>query len=78
MPPADHHNTTGQINPADHGYGPIEVSLPGYPSEIDSLVVGTSKAPGAEVSYNYDVNSGHPLGLSKLAVHRSRFVLTNA
>ncbi|EKM52227.1 uncharacterized protein PHACADRAFT_30768 [Phanerochaete carnosa HHB-10118-sp] len=66
VPPADHHNTTGQVDPADHGYGPIEISLPGYPSEIDSRVIGTSKAPSMEVPYNSDVNSGHPLGLSYL------------
>ena len=76
VPPADSHNTTGQANPSDHGYGPLEVSLPGFPSEIDSLVVGTSKAPGAEVLYNLDVNSGHPLGLSKLGIPVSRAILT--
>lgn len=66
VPPADGHDTTGQVDPAHHGYGPLEISVPGYPSEIDDMVIGTSKAPGAEVPYNLDVNSGHPLGLSYL------------
>ncbi|KAJ6467574.1 GMC oxidoreductase-domain-containing protein [Mycena vitilis] len=36
-PPSDHHNTTGQFNPAVHGFHGINtVSLEGFPSPIDS------------------------------------------
>ncbi|GJE97014.1 aryl-alcohol oxidase-like protein [Phanerochaete sordida] len=66
VPPADHHDTTGEVDPADHGYGPLEISVPGYPSEIDNMVIQTSKAADAEVPYNLDVNSGQTLGLSYL------------
>lgn len=54
---------TGEVDPADHGFGPVEVSVAGFPNEIDPLVLGTSKAPGSEFPYNLDVNSGKPIGL---------------
>ncbi|THH16396.1 hypothetical protein EW146_g4235 [Bondarzewia mesenterica] len=41
VPPADGHNTTGQIDMSAHGrFGPLGVSLPGYPFGIDSNTIG--------------------------------------
>ncbi|KAJ7075178.1 GMC oxidoreductase-domain-containing protein [Mycena belliarum] len=62
-PPSDHHNTTGQFNPAIHGFDGINsVSLPGFPSGIDDRVIATT-AELEEFPFNLDMNSGSPLGI---------------
>ncbi|RDB19313.1 Pyranose dehydrogenase 1 [Hypsizygus marmoreus] len=60
--PADGHDTTGEIIPSAHGNGPIEVSVPGFPTELDSMVVNTSKSLGGRFAYNQDINAGKTLG----------------
>ncbi|OBZ77604.1 Pyranose dehydrogenase [Grifola frondosa] len=48
VPPTDHHNTTGEVNPSVHGTnGPIQTTL---------------ELPEA-FPYNLDMNSGKPLGV---------------
>ncbi|KAJ6594334.1 alcohol oxidase [Mycena capillaripes] len=62
-PPADHHNTTGQFNPAVHGFNGINtVTLSGFPSPIDSRVIGTTNEID-EFPFNLDMNSGYHLGI---------------
>ncbi|KAF8199858.1 aryl-alcohol oxidase-like protein [Mycena galopus ATCC 62051] len=62
-PPSDHHNTTGQFNPAVHGYNGINtVSLQGFPTPIDSRIIETTTEL-AEFPYNIDMNSGYQLGI---------------
>ncbi|KAJ7027566.1 aryl-alcohol oxidase [Mycena alexandri] len=62
-PPADHHNTRGQFNPAVHGYNGINsVTLAGFPSPVDNRVIETTKE--SEFPFNLDPNSGSPLGIS--------------
>ncbi|PPR01666.1 hypothetical protein CVT26_013107 [Gymnopilus dilepis] len=62
-PPADHHNTAGQFNPAVHGFDGINgVSLYGFPQPIDSRVVETTKQL-KEFPFNVDYNSGKPIGV---------------
>ncbi|KAK0482230.1 hypothetical protein IW261DRAFT_1677887 [Armillaria novae-zelandiae] len=53
--PADGHDTSRQVDPGAHGYGPIEVSVPGYPTEIDDRVILSSQEPG-------DVQGGTTVG----------------
>ena len=66
VPPADGHDTTGQVDPAAHGYGPVEVSLGGFPAGvIDDRVVNTSKLLGGRFSYNQDMNAGDFTGVGK-------------
>ncbi|KAJ7434861.1 aryl-alcohol oxidase, partial [Mycena latifolia] len=61
--PSDHHNTTGQFNPAVHGFHGINaVSLAGFPSPIDSRVIETT-VELEEFPFNLDMNSGYQLGL---------------
>ncbi|THH13764.1 hypothetical protein EW146_g6493 [Bondarzewia mesenterica] len=63
VPPADHHNTSGQFDPAVHGFsGPVQVSLPGFPQAIDGRVVETTREL-EEFSWNQDMNSGFTLGI---------------
>ncbi|KAF8514943.1 aryl-alcohol oxidase-like protein [Hysterangium stoloniferum] len=64
VPPADGHDTTGETIPAAHGHGPIEVSVPGYPTELDSRVIQSSKQLGGRFAYNQDLNAGKCLGFS--------------
>ncbi|KAJ6489556.1 alcohol oxidase [Mycena vitilis] len=60
---ADQHNTTGQFNPAVHGfYGINTVSLGGFPNPIDSRVIETTTQL-AEYPFNLDMNSGYQLGI---------------
>ncbi|KAJ7267567.1 aryl-alcohol oxidase-like protein [Mycena haematopus] len=62
-PPADHHNTTGQFNPAVHGFNGINsVTLPGFPTVLDSRVIETTTEL-AEFPFNIDMNSGYQLGI---------------
>ncbi|KAJ7433461.1 alcohol oxidase [Mycena galericulata] len=63
-PPVDHHNTTGQFNPAVHGYTGINtVTLAGFPSPIDGRVIQTTVELAAEFPFNEDMNSGYHLGI---------------
>ncbi|KAF8581448.1 GMC oxidoreductase [Ramaria rubella] len=63
--PADHHNTTGQFDPAIHGFhGITSVSLPGFSQAIDDRVLQTTVELPNEFPYNEDVNSGYELGVS--------------
>ncbi|KAF8066493.1 aryl-alcohol oxidase precursor [Lyophyllum atratum] len=63
-PPADHHNTTGQFDPAVHGFSGINsVSLAGFPQPIDSMVIQTTRELSEEFPFNIDTNSGHHLGI---------------
>ncbi|KAG6820209.1 hypothetical protein H0H93_003863 [Arthromyces matolae] len=65
--PADNHNTTGQFNPADHGYNGINfVSLAGYPTPIDSRVINATYQLGGQYKFNQDYSSGNPLGIGWL------------
>ncbi|TBU28262.1 aryl-alcohol oxidase-like protein [Dichomitus squalens] len=65
-PPADDHNTTGQVDPAVHGKtGPVLTSLPGNASVLDSRVLQTTSEL-SEFPFNLDMNSGHPLGVGWL------------
>ncbi|KAI9432750.1 aryl-alcohol-oxidase from pleurotus Eryingii [Lactarius indigo] len=63
-PPADHHNTTGQIDPSIHGKsGPVGISLQGFPTLLDDRVVQTTSLLSSEFPSNYDLNSGNPIGI---------------
>ncbi|KAK0235295.1 aryl-alcohol oxidase [Armillaria nabsnona] len=62
--PTDHHNTTGQFNPAVHGFhGITAVSLPGFPSAIQNRVIQTTQELADEFPFNLDCNSGYQLGV---------------
>jgi hypothetical protein len=66
VPPADHHNTTGQYNPAVHSTSGINsVSLASFPSPIDDRIIRTTKQLPKDFPFNLDMNSGKPLGLGK-------------
>ena len=65
VPPADNHSTAGLVNPADHGFGPVQISLPALPNEVDNRVINTSKASGDEFPFNIDVQSGNSVGVGQ-------------
>ncbi|KAJ4476825.1 aryl-alcohol oxidase-like protein [Lentinula lateritia] len=66
-PPADRHNTSGQFNPLVHSFSGVNaVSLPGFPTNIDSMVFDAVDELGGIFHYNEDVNSGTPLGFGWL------------
>ncbi|KAJ6540833.1 aryl-alcohol-oxidase from pleurotus Eryingii [Mycena vulgaris] len=64
-PPADHHDTRGQLNLALHGKdGPISVSLNGFPfPTFEHNIIQTAKEHPDEFPFNLDMNSGQPLGV---------------
>ncbi|EEB89979.1 hypothetical protein MPER_11873, partial [Moniliophthora perniciosa FA553] len=63
-PPADGHDTTGQINPEVHGKsGVVGTSLPGFSTPIDPRIIQTTKELPNEFPYNLDMNDGSPLGV---------------
>lgn len=65
VPPADHHNTTGEIDPSIHGHlGPVGVSLAGYALPTDPRVINASLELSAEFPFNLDANSGNTIGIS--------------
>ncbi len=64
--PADHHNTSGEFDPAVHGFDGINyVSLPGYPRGTDGRVIQVTKELPHEFPFNLDYNSGYELGIGK-------------
>ncbi len=66
MAPADDHNTTGQFNPAVHGFNGINpVSLSGYPRGTDNHVIQTTTELSDEFPFNLDYNSGYQLGVGE-------------
>lgn len=65
VPPADNHSTIGQVNSTAHGFGPVEISLPGNPTEIDHRVFMTTESHGDEFPFNLDLNSGNAVGIGK-------------
>ncbi|OCH86986.1 aryl-alcohol oxidase-like protein [Obba rivulosa] len=63
--PPDHYNTSGEIIPFLHGHiGPVQISLPGFPTEIDQRVLNTTQQFPGEFPFNPDMNSGYPLGIA--------------
>ncbi len=66
VPPADNHDTSGEVDPSAHGNGPIEVSLSGFPLEVDDIVVNSSKILGGRYAYNEDLNAGCTVGFGLL------------
>ncbi|KAG7445389.1 aryl-alcohol oxidase-like protein [Guyanagaster necrorhizus] len=64
VPPSDHHNTTGQFDPAVHSFNGINsVSLPGYPRATDGRVIQTTSELSDDFPFNLDYNSGFHLGV---------------
>jgi len=64
MPPTDHHNITGQFNPAVHGFTGINsVSLNGFswPDAESRIIETTKQLP--DFPFNLDMNNGRPLGV---------------
>ena len=60
-------NTTGLVDPQDHGNGPIDVSLSDFPSQLDDRVVQTAKTT-AEFPFNIDFQSGNSVGVCKCLI----------
>ncbi|KAJ7290693.1 aryl-alcohol oxidase-like protein [Mycena rebaudengoi] len=67
-PPADHHNTHGQFNPAFHSTeGLTSVSLNGFSwSTFEQKIIQTTKELPDDFPFNLDMNSGNSLGLGWL------------
>ncbi|KAH9056445.1 alcohol oxidase [Lactarius vividus] len=64
VPPADGHDTTGQIDPRIHGTsGPVEISVQGFRADLDSRVLKAAARSTRDFPFNMDVNSGNPLGI---------------
>lgn len=77
-PPADHHNTQGQFDPAVHSTTGINsVSLNGFqwPLFQHNVLQTTQELPD-EFPLNPDGNSGKPLGLGMLSLYRRQKHLT--
>lgn len=66
VPSQDGHDTTGQVDPSVHGQGPIEVSLPNFPTEIDDRVNASTSSPGSVFPFDLDMNSGDTIGIGAM------------
>ena len=65
-PPADGHDTTGEFDPAVHGFNGINsVSMSGFRNQVDTRVIEASKSMGNDSDYRFvlDMNSGNQLGV---------------
>ncbi|EJF63363.1 alcohol oxidase [Dichomitus squalens LYAD-421 SS1] len=60
--PVDHHNTIGQFNPAIHKNGVVPISVEGFPLEINSRVIDTTRELAEQFPFNLDYNSGNTIG----------------
>ncbi|TFK31676.1 aryl-alcohol oxidase-like protein [Crucibulum laeve] len=63
VPSADGHDTTGQAIPSAYGNGPIKVSVAGFPTELDEMVINASKELGGRFPHTEDLNVGSSLGI---------------
>ena len=69
-PPVDQHNTTGQFNPHVHGSsGPLRVTLPRFPSQLDTRLLATTQSDPVNFPLNPDINSGNTIGISMLFLY---------
>ncbi|KAJ7254776.1 aryl-alcohol oxidase-like protein [Mycena rebaudengoi] len=60
-PPADYHDTTGQVIPTNHNTrGPLGVSLPGFSQQIDKMVL--ESFGNSEFPFTHDLSSGEEKG----------------
>ncbi|KAF5353144.1 hypothetical protein D9758_008758 [Tetrapyrgos nigripes] len=63
--PSDRHNTSGQFDPAVHGFDGINsVTSPSYVHKFDKLAIQSSMLPDAEIPFQLDPNDGNNIGLS--------------
>jgi len=77
--PVDGHDTTGQVIPSAHGFGPVNISLFSYPKPIQGSIIETSKrSVDAKFKYNQDNNAGDNLGWGRSAYSffKTDFALT--
>lgn len=65
VPPQDGHNTTGDVDPSVHGYGPVPLSLVGTPNPLDARMRAATQAPGAEFPFQLDMNGGDMIGFGE-------------
>ena len=64
-PPADGHNTTGEFDPAFHGFsGLLGDSLPGFSQAIDQRVLDTI-GNNSIYTFTEDSNAGTELGFGR-------------
>ncbi|KAK1226089.1 hypothetical protein PQX77_010956 [Marasmius sp. AFHP31] len=64
--PADRHDTTGEFDPAVHGFNGVNsVTLSGFRHQIDTHVIQASKLEANDSDYRFvlDMNSGDQLGV---------------
>ncbi|KZV68633.1 GMC oxidoreductase [Peniophora sp. CONT] len=63
-PPADGHDTAGEIVPRIHGHsGPLGISVQGWPDQLIPRILATTQELSDEFPFNEDMNSGNPLGV---------------
>lgn len=65
VPPADGRDTTGEVIPSAHGFGPVGVSFPGHREDTDHRVIDTAKTIGSPFKYNENLNAGDMIGTGK-------------
>ena len=60
--PVDNRTTFGQVSPAVHGDGPVEISLQSPLTELDGRIYDTCSLLGDEFPLNIDIQSGNSVG----------------
>jgi len=72
--PADHHDTSGQSNPAIHSTTGINgINLPGFAqAPTDARVIQTTQSNPDVLPFNLDMNSGSHLGIGMHNSQRNR------
>ncbi|KAJ7187767.1 alcohol oxidase [Mycena filopes] len=62
--PIDQHNTTGQFDPAVHGFDGINsVTLASYANDFDARVIAMTEELSEDFPFRLDMNGGNPLGV---------------
>lgn len=65
MPPADGHDTTGEVIPSVHGTsGLVGISVQGSVPDLDDRVFNTTSEL-SEFPFNEDMNSGDTIGIGE-------------
>jgi len=80
-PPVDGHDTTGEFDPAVHGFNGINsVTLSGFRHQVATRVIEASKSMGNDSDYRFvlDMNSGNQLGVGSSFLSNVNPLLTSA
>ena len=70
VPPVDGHDTSGEVDPKAHGFGPVGVSINTlFSTGVTRRVVEAAKRLGGRFKFTEDLEDGKFVGFSSSSYH---------